>query len=165
MWYSSLTKTTSWRETRELDKYARDLSLSTSVPCVCPFIFCLSVCPCDFLYYCLTNTRISPFLLQSHMSIFSLSGYLSFWLTVCDSVLICLEKYADHSLSGRVSSERQKRVCSRETRWQYEHIFKNFNCPTREWAKWVSAPMNGASVAKQSAAEWVSGMSGANERT
>ena len=46
---------------------------------------------------------------------------------------------------GRVSSERQKRVCSRETRWQYEHIFKNFNCPTREWAKWVSEPVNGAS--------------------
>ena len=46
---------------------------------------------------------------------------------------------------GRVSSEEEKRVCSRWTRSQREHIFKNFNCPKREWAKWVSEPMNGAS--------------------
>ena len=33
---------------------------------------------------------------------------------------------------GRVSSEDEKRVCSRETRFQREHIFMNINCPTRE---------------------------------
>ena len=33
---------------------------------------------------------------------------------------------------GRVSSEDEKRVCSCETRSQCEHIFKNFNCLTRE---------------------------------
>ena len=63
-------------------------------------------------------------------------------------------------VEGRVSSEDEKHVCSNWTCLQREHIFKIFNCPTREW---VSEPMNGASVAKQSAAEQVSGVSGANE--
>ena len=45
-------------------------------------------------------------------------------------------------LSGRVSIEDEKRVCSCETRPQREHIFKNFNRPTREWVKWVSKPVN-----------------------
>ena len=62
---------------------------------------------------------------------------------------------------GRVSSEDEKRVFSRETRWQYELIFKIFNCPTREWANWVSEPVNGASVAKRSKAE----RCGASERS
>ena len=60
------------------------------------------------------------------------------------------------SLRGlwRVSSEDEKRVCSCETHLQREHIFKNFNCPTREWAKWVSESVRG-----------VRGVSGASERT
>ena len=39
-----------------------------------------------------------------------------------------------HSLEalGRVSGDDQKRVSYRGTRLQREHIFKNFNCPTRE---------------------------------
>ena len=36
---------------------------------------------------------------------------------------------------GRISSEDEKRVCYCEKRSQCEHIFKNFNCPTREIAK------------------------------
>ena len=40
--------------------------------------------------------------------------------------------------SGRVSTEDEKRVRFRWTLLQHEHIFKNFNCLTREWAKWVS---------------------------
>ena len=56
--------------------------------------------------------------------------------------------------SGRVSSEDVKHVCSCKTRSQREHIFKNFNCLTREWAKWVSKPVNGASEwSKHSEAE------------
>ena len=39
---------------------------------------------------------------------------------------------------GRVSSDDQKRVCSYWTRFQHEHISKEFNRPTREWAKRVS---------------------------
>ena len=37
------------------------------------------------------------------------------------------------TLLGRVSSEDEKRVCSCETRLQHKHIFKNLNCPTREY--------------------------------
>ena len=33
---------------------------------------------------------------------------------------------------GHVSSDDQKRVCSRQTRLQHEHIFRNFNCPSRK---------------------------------
>ena len=39
---------------------------------------------------------------------------------------------------GRVSREDEKRVSSHETCSQHEHVFKNFNCATREWVKWVS---------------------------
>ena len=39
---------------------------------------------------------------------------------------------------GLVFSEDKKRVWFREARSQCEHILKNFNCLTREWAKWVS---------------------------
>ena len=71
--------------------------------------------------------------------------------------------------SGRVSSEDEKRVRFCETCLQPEHIFENFNCPTREWAKWVSEPVNGASEQSErrerSTAERVSGVSGASERT
>ena len=56
---------------------------------------------------------------------------------------------------GRVSSEDEKRVSSCDTRSQREHILKNFNCPMREWAKWVSEPVNGASAALRSKwAKW-----------
>ena len=47
--------------------------------------------------------------------------------------------------------------------FQREHIFMNFNCPTRELAKGVSEPVNG--VSKLSAVERVSGVSGASEQT
>ena len=47
--------------------------------------------------------------------------------------------------NGRVSGEDEKRVCSRWTCLQREHIFKNFHCSTRELAKWVSKPVNGVS--------------------
>ena len=40
--------------------------------------------------------------------------------------------------NGRVSSEDEKHVCSHWTRIQREHIFKNFNCPTREWTNVAS---------------------------
>ena len=70
-------------------------------------------------------------------------------------------------VGGRVSSEDEKRVWFREKRSQCEHIFKNFNCPTRDWAKeWASLwtkRASKASVAKQSAAVRVSGVSGASE--
>ena len=71
-------------------------------------------------------------------------------------------------VGGCVSSEDEKRVWFREKRSQCEHIFKNFNCPTREWAKWVSEPVNGASEqSKRSEAErcGASERSGASERT
>ena len=45
---------------------------------------------------------------------------------------------------GRVSSEVEKRVLFPETWSQREHIFMNFDCPKREWAKWVSEPVNEA---------------------
>ena len=51
----------------------------------------------------------------------------------------------------------------RETRFQREHIFMNFNHPTREWVKWVNK-RSVASVAKWSSAEQVSGMSGVSKR-
>ena len=63
------------------------------------------------------------------------------------------------------ASDDQKRVCSCDTPLQREHMFRNFNCPTREWASpWKEQAIE-ASVAKQSAAERVSGVSGASERT
>ena len=73
-----------------------------------------------------------------------------------------------HRISGRVSSEDEKRVCSRETRFQRKHIFMNFSWLMREWAKWVSKPVNGVSEqSKRSKAErcWASERSGANKRT
>ena len=57
---------------------------------------------------------------------------------------------------GRVSSEDEKRICSCETRSQCDHILKNINFPAREW---VSLWTEQVSVAKQSAAERVSGVS------
>ena len=49
------------------------------------------------------------------------------------------------------------------THSESEHLFTNFNHPTREWAKWVIKPMNGASEAERNAAERVSGVSGASD--
>ena len=49
--------------------------------------------------------------------------------------------------SGRVSNDKNKRDCSSQTCLQYEHI--QFYCPTKEWAKGVSEPVNGASIVKR----------------
>ena len=38
-----------------------------------------------------------------------------------------------------------KHVCFHETRFQREHRVMNFNCPMRQWAKWVSESLKGAS--------------------
>ena len=47
---------------------------------------------------------------------------------------------------GRVSTNDNKRDSSSWTRFSaWTHISMNFNCPTRELAKEVSEPMNGAS--------------------
>ena len=46
---------------------------------------------------------------------------------------------------GCVSTDDKNLDCSHKSRFQHEHRFMNFNCPTREWAKWVSEPVNGAS--------------------
>jgi len=69
------------------------------------------------------------------------------------------------SYLGRVSSEDEKRVCYRWTHLQREHIFKIFKCPTREWVKWAPKRASKASVAKRSAVERVSGVSGASVQT
>ena len=70
---------------------------------------------------------------------------------------------------GRVSSEDEKRVCSRWTRLQCEHIFKYFSVPWgSEWSEWASLwteRANEASAAKQNAAEQVSRVSGAITQT
>ena len=46
---------------------------------------------------------------------------------------------------GRLSTDDKYRVCFLWMWSQHEHRFMNSNHPTREWAKWVSEPMNKAS--------------------
>ena len=50
-------------------------------------------------------------------------------------------------------------------RYLREHIFKNFNCPMREWVSPWMERASKASVARQSTVKQVSGMSGASERS
>ena len=71
------------------------------------------------------------------------------------------EKHAQRRRnSGRVSSKDEKRVCSRETRSQREHIFKNFIVPRgSERSEWASPWTERASEVKRSAAKLVSGVS------
>ena len=60
------------------------------------------------------------------------------------------------------SSDDNYRVLFCVTRLQHEHRFMNFNHPKREWAKWVSKLVNGASERnKRSEAE----RCGASERS
>ena len=73
---------------------------------------------------------------------------------------------------GRVSSDDKNRVCSCETRFQHEHRFMNLNRPTREWAEWVSEPVNGASERSErseaercGASEWSERCERTNERS
>ena len=69
---------------------------------------------------------------------------------------------------GGVSSNENKRVSSRQTLLQCEHICMNFNCPMREWAEWGSPWtewVSKVSVVKRSAIEWVEWAVWANERS
>ena len=82
--------------------------------------------------------------LQRCCTAYTVSVWLPLHISISIHVTIC--PTLKNSDSGRVSSEDKKCVCSREMRTQNtEHIFKNFHFPTREWVKWVSKPMNGAS--------------------
>ena len=55
---------------------------------------------------------------------------------------------------GSFSTDDKNLNCSRKKQLQFEHISMDFNCPAREWAKWVSELVNRASKqSKRSAAE------------
>ena len=69
-----------------------------------------------------------------------------------------------HLISERVSTDEKNLDCSSETRFQHEHIFMNFSCPTREWAKWVSEPVNGLSK-RSEWSKWVEWAVRANKRS
>jgi len=79
-----------------------------------------------------------------------------------NSVLERLIFFFSQKLSpiGCVSSDDKNHVSTCWTRFQHEHRFMNFNCPTREWAKWVSEPVNGALQS-----EWAEWAVWANERS
>ena len=64
---------------------------------------------------------------------------------------------------GRVSTDNPKRICSHWTLLQRDHILKSFNRLMREWAKWVSEPVNGVSEPVNRVSEPVNGVSEQSE--
>ena len=89
------------------------------------------------------KTMLNFFPLSKIMSpTFSVSDFFACYVTRYSALLV-------HHL-GHVSNDDFKHVCSRGTFFHREHIFINFNCPTREWAKRMSELVNGASEALRS---------------
>lgn len=86
--------------------------------------------------------RVIDDLIPGHVCFFQvckLSSHSEFSLRLCWTVCCTtgLRGLRGRRQSGRVSSEDEKRVCSRETRSQLEHIFKS-KALCSKWVEWVS---------------------------